>query len=87
MTHANRQEKPGPIESVIFQELQRLGTCTFEELVKALPDYSWSQVFLAVDQLSRDGLLRLKRQNQFDYLISIISIPSKNLPACNGSLT
>jgi hypothetical protein len=84
MTHANRPEKPGPIESVIFQELQRSGACTFEELVRALPGYSWSQVFLAVDQLSRDGLLRLKRQGRFDYLISLAS---KNLPACNVSLT
>ncbi|TSA01909.1 MAG: hypothetical protein D4R81_05470 [Nitrospiraceae bacterium] len=84
MTHANRPKHLGPIESVISQELQRSGACTFEELVKALPDYSWSQVFLAVDQLSRDGLLHLKRQGRFDYLISI---PSPNLPACNVSLT
>ena len=69
--HANRPKQPSPIESVIFEELHRTGACTFEELVGALPDYSWSQVFLAVDQLSRDGMLRLKRQNQFDYLISI----------------
>ena len=69
--HANRPKQPSPIESVIFEELHRTGACTFEELVSALPDYSWSQVFLAVDQLSRDGMLRLKRQNQFDYLISI----------------
>mgnify|MGYP001573678274 CR=1 FL=1 len=71
MTHANRPEKPSQIESVIFQELQRSGTCTFEELVRALSGYSWSQVFLAVDQLSRDGLLQLKRQGRFDYLISV----------------
>jgi hypothetical protein len=84
MTHANRPKKPGPIESVIFQELQRSGACTFEELVTALPDYSWNQVFIAVDQLSRDGLLQLKRQGRFDYLISTAP---KNLPACNSSLT
>jgi len=84
MTHANRPKMAGLIESIIFKELQRSSTCTFEELVRALPDYSWGQVFLAVDQLSRDGLLQLKRQGRFDYLISI---PSKNLPACNTSLT
>ena len=71
MVRTNRPKQPSPIESVIFEELHRTGACTFEELVSALPDYSWSQVFLAVDQLSRDGMLRLKRQNQFDYLISI----------------
>ena len=82
--HANRPKQPSPIESVIFEELHRTGACTFEELVRTLPDYSWSQVFLAVDRLSRDGLLQLKRQGRFDYLISIAS---KNLPACNVSLT
>ena len=84
MMHASRPKQPNSIESVIFQELQRSGACTFEELIRALPDYSWSQVFLAVDRLSRDGLLQLKRQGLFDYLISIAS---KNLPACNVSLT
>ena len=84
MMHASRPKQPNSIESVIFQELQRSGACTFEELIRALPDYSWSQVFLAVDRLSRDGLLQLKRQGRFDYLISIAS---KNLPACNVSLT
>jgi len=81
---ANSPKQPSPIESVIFQELQRSGAHTFEELVRALPDYSWSQILLAVDQLSRDGLLQLKRQGRFDYLISTVS---KNLPACNISLT
>ncbi len=70
MTHANRPKKPGPIESVISHELQRSGACTFEEFARALPDYSWSQVFLAVDQLSRVGVLQLKRQGRFNYLIS-----------------
>ena len=84
MMHASRPKQPSPIESVIFQELQRSGACTFEELVRTLPDYSWSQVFLAVDRLSRDGLLQLKRQGRFDYLISVTS---KNLPTCNVSLT
>ena len=84
MTHANRPQQYPPIESMILQELQRSGACTFEKLVSALPDYSWSQVFMAVDRLSRDGLLQLKRQNQFDYLISAAP---KNLPLCNVSLT
>ncbi len=84
MPHANGPKTAGLIESVISQELQRSGTCTFEELVSALPGYSWSQVFLAVDQLSRDGRLLLKRQGRFDYLITTAP---KNLPACNFSLT
>jgi len=72
MPHANGPKTAGLIESVIFQELQRSGTCTFEELVSALPGHSWSEVFLAVDQLSRDGRLLLKRQGRFDYLITTV---------------
>lgn len=84
MPDANGPKTTDLIESVIFQELQRSGTCTFEELVSALPGHSWSQVFLAVDQLSRDGRLLLKRQGRFDYRIEPAP---KNLPACNFSLT
>jgi hypothetical protein len=67
-----------------MEELGRLGACTFNELVVALPNYTWNQIFMAVDQLSRDGHLVLNRQGQFDY---VISTAPKNLPACNSSLT
>jgi hypothetical protein len=71
MSHEHLPADASQIESVILHELKRLGACTFDELVRALPDYSWNQVFMAVDQLSRDGRLLLTRQGRFDYLISI----------------
>ena len=71
MSHEPLLTDASQIESVILHELKRLGACTFDELVRALSDYSWNQVFMAVDQLSRDGRLLLTRQGRFDYLISI----------------
>lgn len=67
-----------------MEELGRRGPCTFNELVAALPGHTWNQVFMAVDQLSRDGHLVLNRQGRFDY---VISMTTQNLPACNTSMT
>jgi hypothetical protein len=71
MSHEHLPKEASQIESVILHELKRLGACTIDELIRALPDYSWNQVLMAVDQLSRDGRLSLTRQGRFDYLISI----------------
>ena len=40
-----------------------------EEIVGMLPCLSWNQVFLAVDSLSRKGLINLKRR-AFSYIVS-----------------
>ncbi len=41
------------LDSAIHHVLARVGTCTLEALAGRLPSYSWSQVFAAVDRLSR----------------------------------
>ncbi len=40
-----------------------------EEIVGRLPCLSWNQVFLAVDSLSRKGLINLKRR-AFSYIVT-----------------
>jgi hypothetical protein len=47
------------IQYEIARALEYHGACSLDELVDALPDFSWNQVFLAVDSMSRDGSLRL----------------------------
>jgi hypothetical protein len=47
------------LESAIFQELARVGTCTFQELREKLP-YSWNQVFAEMDRLTREGTVAIK---------------------------
>lgn len=59
------------LESAICDEVTSLVSPTLEELIQRLPDYSWAQVFAAVDRLSRDGTLRLSHANYFGHIISI----------------
>ena len=40
-----------------------------EEIVGRLPSLGWNQVFLAVDSLSRKGLINLKRR-AYSYIVS-----------------
>lgn len=59
------------VETTIFHELEQLGPCGFDELVRSLPGLSWDQIFETVDFLSRSGNVMLQKRNRFDYLISL----------------
>lgn len=59
------------LESAIRQVLTQAGTCTLEELHERLPYFSWNQLFAAVDQLTRDGIITLQRPGSSDYLVSL----------------
>lgn len=59
------------VESAIRDELISRGPCTFEALVQRLSQFSWNEVFAAIDQLSRDGRLVLRHTTRFDYEVSI----------------
>jgi hypothetical protein len=49
-------------EEVVIDMLQRTGPCCLDDLVTHLPHLSWGEVFVAVDRMSRDGRLLLRRQ-------------------------
>lgn len=70
-----RQESPrgysGEVESRILQELERMGSCKLDEFVRAFPEYTWRQVFWAVDRLNRDGALILRKPSQFEYVVAV----------------
>ena len=57
------------VEAAILQRVEGLGSCTLEELIRALPGYTWNQLFSAIDRLSRDGALVLRRPTQFEYVV------------------
>lgn len=59
------------IESAIHHQLARAGTCSLDKLTALLPDYSWAQVFAAVDRLTREGTVALKHPAPLHYLISL----------------
>lgn len=55
----------------VLQVVERRSPCTLDELVLALPQHSWNRVFTAVDSLSREGSLSIKRGPRCQYLISM----------------
>ena len=68
--HDSIQEKNSMIESAIRLHLSREGPCSLESLLEELSQFSWSQIFSAVDQLSREGSLVLRRPARFGYEVS-----------------
>jgi len=48
------------IEEAIMETL-RSGPCCFDEVVTDLPNFSWGEVFSAVDRMSRDGRVVLRQ--------------------------
>ncbi len=44
-----------PIEDAIVETLRRSGPCCLDDVVAYLPNFSWGEVFVAIDRMSRDG--------------------------------
>lgn len=61
------------LESAIRQELGLARACTLEELNERLPYYSWNQVLAAVDRLTREGIVTLRRADSSNSVISLAS--------------
>jgi hypothetical protein len=59
------------VQSAIRTQLMREGPCTLESLLTRLSQFSWSEIFSVVDQLSREGTLVLRRPARFGYEVSI----------------
>ena len=58
------------VESAIRLYLSQEGPCTLESLLEQLSQFSWSEIFSVVDQLSREGSLVLRRPARFGYEVS-----------------
>jgi len=61
------------IEAAIVETLQRSGPCCLDDVVMYLPNFSWGEVFLAVDRMSRDGRLLLRQLGGSTYQIELRS--------------
>lgn len=68
MTQAHTRK----IDAAIIQGLEQEGPCTMEDLLRRHTSYSWSQVFCAVDRLSRQGYLRLHYHGRCRYTVSAV---------------
>jgi hypothetical protein len=59
-----------PIDEAIVEKL-RSGPCCFDEVVTYLPNFSWGEIFVAVDCMSRDGRVFLRQLGYSTYEISL----------------
>jgi len=60
-----------PVTDRILDEVQRTHGCDLDMLAKSLSDLSWSQVFLEVDRLSRDGQVLVTSDTGGRYMIRL----------------
>ncbi len=65
----------GSAEQSLVNALGTRGTATLDELVDALPQHTWNQIFLAVDRLSRNGTLTIRHVGRLRYLLTLASSP------------
>ena len=49
------------VDEAVLRMLQRDQVVMMEDLIIGQPDFSWSQLFLAIDRLSRKNLIALHR--------------------------
>jgi hypothetical protein len=75
------------VQSAIQLHLTREGPCTLESLLTRLSQFSWSEIFSVVDQLSREGSLVLRRPARFGYEVSINSPLVMSDSAPSGATT
>jgi hypothetical protein len=61
------------IHEAVIDVLAHMGPCMMDEVVRSLPAHGWSEVFSAVDDMSRDGRLVLRRSSNSssEYQVSL----------------
>lgn len=60
---------PTPVTDRILGAVQRTHGCDLDMLTKSLSDLSWSQVFLEIDRLSRQGQVQVTLDTGGRYMI------------------
>ena len=59
------------ITGVVLQTLRHSTQCDLDTLVQACPQFTWNQIFLEVDRLSRSGDLHLTLFDRGRYVVGI----------------
>lgn len=55
----------------LLSALRGMQPQTIDTLCSVLPGMTWSQVFLAIDRLSRSGVVSLRPSGRRDYQVSL----------------
>ena len=67
--------RAGGLKAHILDRLEEEAVISLDALIQMLPQYSWNQIFSAVDQLARDGSLVLRR-HRYDYTLFSTAYPT-----------
>ncbi len=59
----------GTLTEQILDVLQHAPNCPLDDLVEKCPGFTWNQVFLEVDRLSRTGQVQLMNKGSGIYVI------------------
>jgi hypothetical protein len=59
------------LEESIIEQLRKDGPCCLDDIVTHLPSFSWGEIFLAVDRMSRDGRVMLHQRVYSTYQLSL----------------
>jgi len=62
-----------PLEAAIIELLRNGGPCCLDDVVAYLPNFSWGEVFGAIDRMSRDGRVLLHQLGYSTYQIALRS--------------
>jgi hypothetical protein len=60
-TLSSNQTVTETLEQAIFRHIDEQAVIGMDALIILLPDYSWNQIFHAVDRLARCGKITLRR--------------------------
>ena len=63
------------LKAEILKRLHEEAVIGLDALIQTFPDYSWNQVFHAVDQLARAGKIVLRR-HRYDYTLFSTAYPT-----------
>ncbi len=63
------------LKTRILEQLNEEAVIGLDSLVQMLPEYSWNQIFSAVDQLARAGRIVLRR-HRYDYTLFSTAYPT-----------
>lgn len=65
------RESNTSVEQRLLGALKTRGAQTIEQLASSQPTVSWAQVFLAIDRMSRAGMVFLRREGGARYCVSL----------------
>jgi hypothetical protein len=60
-------------EEAVIEMLQRTGPCTMDDILREVPNLSWAEMFVTVDQLSSEGRVLIRRLGYSTYQIGLPS--------------